>query len=470
MEFLPLSVRLKDQPVLICGGGQVALPKLRVLLAAEARVTLVAEDILDDIKALLPADACCQRPVCDDDFRDKRLIVCAEQDLHHNRALQQRGQAWGIPVAVAQSAALSDVLFPALIDRSPLTVAINTDGKAPVLARRLRQQLEALLPSQTGRLVAFVAEHQQQVANVIADVDQRRHFWDQLLDGSLEEYLLSQRHQEAVALLQHALAEYGSADSHTGEVYLVGAGPGDPDLLTLRALRLLQKADVVLYDRLVGPGIVDLARRDAQRVYVGKARDRHTLPQENINDLLVHYARQGKRVCRLKGGDPFVFGRGGEEIDKIVDAQIPFQVVPGVTAACGCAAYAGIPLTHRDHAQSVRFVTGHRRDGSVDLDWPFLVNPRETVVFYMGLLGLAEICQQLIAHGRAPDTPVALVSRGTTAAQTVLTGTLTTLPNTIEENEVHAPTLIIVGGVVNLRHRYQWFVPSHDGETSPFQP
>jgi uroporphyrin-III C-methyltransferase/precorrin-2 dehydrogenase/sirohydrochlorin ferrochelatase len=273
------------------------------------------------------------------------------------------------------------------------------------------------------------------------------------------EKVLAGKDSEAEAMLAAAIESADATTLSRGEVYLVGAGPGDPDLLTFRALRLLQKADVVLYDRLVGKGIVDLARRDAELVYVGKARDKHALPQHNINELLVHYAKQGKKVCRLKGGDPFIFGRGGEEIDLIVAEGIDFQVVPGITAASGCASYAGIPLTHRDHAQSVRFVTGHRKDGSVDLDWKHLVSETETVVFYMGLVGLREICSQLIAHGRGGDTPIALVSRGTTNLQEVITGRLDQLPDDIEGREIHAPTLIIVGSVVSLHPKFGWFKP-----------
>ncbi|HCE41455.1 MAG: uroporphyrinogen-III C-methyltransferase [Alcanivorax sp.] len=460
MDFLPLGLKLVGATVLVAGGGDSALRKARLLHRAGARVRLVAPGWREDLRTLVEQGGgeCRARPVEAADLDGVRLAVAATDDGAANEALARLADQRGLPVNVVDRPDLSSFVFPALIDRDPLFVAISSSGVSPVLVRRLRARLEAWLPARWGRLARLLGRFRAPLAQRLPARRDREAFWEAQLNGPLEERVLSGHESEAEAGLRQAVdrAAAGPEDA-PGEVYLVGAGPGDPDLLTFRALHLLNKADVVLYDRLVAPEVVALARADAEKVYVGKARDRHTLPQDNINDLLVHYARQGKKVCRLKGGDPFIFGRGGEELEKVVAAGIDFQVVPGITAASGCAAYAGIPLTHRDHAQSVRFVTGHRKDGSVDLDWAGLMAPSETLVFYMGLVGLRQICARLIEHGRDPATPIALVSRGTTDLQAVITGTLADLPDTIEGREIHAPTLIIVGSVVSLHPRYRWF-------------
>ena len=460
MDFLPLGLKLAGAIVLVAGGGDSALRKSRLLYKAGAKVRLVAPRCREDLRALVEQGGgeYRARSVAAADLEGVRLVVAATDDGDANEALARLADERGLPVNVVDRPQLCSFVFPALIDRDPLFVAISSSGVSPVLVRRLRARLEAWLPARWGRLAHLLGRFRAPLARRLPVRRDREAFWEAQLNGPLEERVLSGHESEAEAGLRQAI-EHASArpDGATGEVYLVGAGPGDPDLLTFRALHLLDKADVVLYDRLVAPEIVALARADAEKVYVGKARDRHTLPQDNINDLLVHYARQGKKVCRLKGGDPFIFGRGGEELEKVVAAGIDFQVVPGITAASGCAAYAGIPLTHRDHAQSVRFVTGHRKDGSVDLDWAGLMAPNETLVFYMGLVGLRQICARLMEHGRDPATPIALVSRGTTDLQEVITGTLADLPDAVEGREIHAPTLIIVGGVVGLHPRYRWF-------------
>ncbi len=383
------------------------------------------------------------------------LAIAATDDEPLNATVSQHANALGVPVNVVDSPQLCSVIFPAIVDRSPLVVAVSSGGDAPVLARLIRARIETWIPAAYGQLAGLAKQFRAQVKARFANVQQRRVFWEEVFQGPIAEQALAGRTAEAERLLAEKLA--GAAPKALGEVYLVGAGPGDPDLLTFRALRLMQQADVVLYDRLVAPAIIDLCRRDADRIYVGKQRADHAVPQKQINQQLVTLAKQGKRVLRLKGGDPFIFGRGGEEIEELAAHGVPFQVVPGITAASGCAAYAGIPLTHRDHAQSVRFVTGHLKDGSCDLPWSELAAPAQTLVFYMGLVGLPVICQQLIAHGRSAETPAALVQQGTTSNQRVFTATLGTLAERIAQEDVQAPTLLIVGEVVQLREKLAWF-------------
>lgn len=459
MDFLPLGLKLAGEWVLVAGGDHGALRKARLLARAGARLRLAAPACQPDLQRLVESSGgeWLARSFQNADLDGVRLAVAATTDAESNARLAAVAHARGLPVNVADQPDRSSFVFPALIDRDPLFITISSSGVSPLLVRRLREWLEARLPARWGRLARLLGRFRAPLAQRLSDPRARQAFWEAQLDGPLVEQVLAGHERDAENALQQALATAEQSAPAAGEVYLVGAGPGDPDLLTFRGLHLLSKADVVLYDRLVSPEIVAMARSDAEKVYVGKARDRHTLPQDNINDLLVHYARQGKKVCRLKGGDPFIFGRGGEELEKVVAAGIRFQVVPGITAASGCAAYAGIPLTHRDHAQSVRFVTGHRKDGSIDLDWANLMAPSETLVFYMGLVGLREICTRLIEHGRAPNTPIALISRGTTDVQDVISGTLQDLPDAIEGREIHAPTLIIVGSVVRLHASYQWF-------------
>jgi uroporphyrin-III C-methyltransferase/precorrin-2 dehydrogenase/sirohydrochlorin ferrochelatase len=324
-----------------------------------------------------------------------------------------------------------------------------------VLARLLRARLESLIPAGYGRLAALAGEFRERVKARLKPSERRR-FWERVLQGPIAELVFSGRDAQAREALQATLADT-RLTLGGGEVSLIGAGPGDPDLLTFRALRLMQQADVVVYDRLVSQPVLDLVRLEAERIYAGKERASHALPQEDINHLLVRLAKEGKRVVRLKGGDPFIFGRGGEEIETLAAEGIAFQVVPGITAAAGCASYAGIPLTHRDYAQSVVFVTGHMQDGSMDLNWRALAQPRQTIVFYMGLLGVEVLCRSLAAHGLPAGTPAALIQAGTTPRQRVLTGTLETLPGIVRRSEVKAPTLIIIGEVVRLREKLKWF-------------
>ncbi len=455
MQFLPLFHKLQGRLVLVIGGGEVALRKARLLSDAGAVLRVVAPQIRGELQELAGPGGIFLRGYASSDLQGVALVIAATDDVPLNAQISAEAQALGIPVNVVDAPALCSVIFPAIVDRSPLIVAVSSGGDAPVLARLIRAKIETWIPATYGQLANLGKRFRERVKQLFPDVQQRRVFWEDVFQGPIAESVFAGKPQEGERLLEERLA--GAAPRALGEVYLVGAGPGDPDLLTFRALRLMQQADVVLYDRLVAPAIIELCRRDAERIYVGKRRADHAVPQEQINQLLIDLARQGKRVLRLKGGDPFIFGRGGEEIEQLAAEDIPFQVVPGITAASGCAAYAGIPLTHRDHAQSVRFVTGHLKDGSSNLPWQDLVAPGQTLVFYMGLVGLPGICEQLIAHGRSGATPAALVQQGTTQNQRVFTGTLETLPELVAEHDVHAPTLVIVGEVVTLRDKLAWF-------------
>ncbi|MFI7858928.1 siroheme synthase CysG [Pseudomonas promysalinigenes] len=457
MEYLPLFHKLQGGRVLVVGGGEIALRKARLLADAGAVLRVVAPDVDGQLAALAREGGgeVLVRGYLAADLVGCRLVIAATDDAALNAQVSADAQAVSLPVNVVDAPALCTVIFPAIVDRSPLVIAVSSGGDAPVLARLIRAKLEAWIPAAYGELAGLAARFRHKVKTLYPDVNQRRGFWETVFQGPIAERQLAGQGAEAERLLQ-AMVE-GAPVQQGGEVYLVGAGPGDPDLLTFRALRLMQQADVVLYDRLVAPAIIDMCRRDAERIYVGKRRADHSVPQEQINRLLVDLAQQGKRVLRLKGGDPFIFGRGGEEIEELAEHGIPFQVVPGITAASGCSAYGGIPLTHRDHAQSVRFVTGHLKDGTSNLPWNDLVAPAQTLVFYMGLVGLPTICAELIRHGRAASTPAALVQQGTTRNQRVFTGTLADLPQLVAQHEVHAPTLVIVGEVVQLREKLAWF-------------
>jgi len=459
MDYLPIFMDLRDRRCLIVGGGEVAARKTDLLLEAGAAVQAVAPALGDGMQALADAGRIAYRNGMfqESDLDGAQLVIAASDDRAANARVAALADGRGVPVNVVDDPDLCRFIMPAIVDRSPVLAAVSTGGTSPVLARLIRGRLEALIPAEFGRLAALAGEFRTQVRARISDASGRRKFWEQILGGPVAEMIYSGRDKEARESLVKALDSYGDGGDGIGEVYLVGAGPGDPDMLTFRALRLMQQADVVVHDRLVSRRVLDLTRRDASRIYAGKKRASHALPQESINALLVRLAREGKRVLRLKGGDPFIFGRGGEEIETLAGEGIPFQVVPGITAAAGCAAYAGIPLTHRDHAQSCVFVTGHLQDGTVSLDWEHLIQPRQTIVVYMGLVGLPVICRELMGHGMAPDTPAALVEHGTTADQLVFTATVASLPETVSEADVHAPTLIIIGSVVQLRDKLGWF-------------
>lgn len=461
MQYLPIFLRLENRRCLVVGGGPVALRKIQTLLRAKAAVTVVALDCCENVSALAAEGRIVLRreAFTPAHLNGSRLVVAATGDRGINRQVSAAADACGIPVNVVDTPDLCSFVFPAIIDRDPLLVAVSSGGAAPVLARLLRSRLETLIPAGYGRLAALAERFRPAVKAAIVDPDQRRAFWERNLQGPVAELAMAGQMEPAAAMLDEALRQPRST---SGAVYLVGAGPGDPDLLTFRALRLMQQADAVVYDRLVSPEVLALCRKDASMIYAGKSRKVHTLPQQQINRLLVELAQQGKQVVRLKGGDPFIFGRGGEEIDTLMEHGIPFQVVPGITAASGCAAYAGIPLTHRDHAQSCVFVAGHRKGDRIELDWDQLVAPFQTVVIYMGLLGLETICSQLVAHGCPPERPAALIQQGTTPRQRVWTATVATLAEAVRGADVQPPTLIIIGEVVRLRRRLAWFRGSQE--------
>lgn len=460
MKELPVSLTIEDRPCLVVGGGEVAARKANLLLRANGKVTILAPSLGSQLQRLKLEG---RVKYLDKTFDPADLAGCviaiaATNDKEVNRRVSEGAKSRNIPVNVVDQPKLSTFTMPSIVNRSPVTIAVSTSGASPVLARLLRARLETMIPAAYGTLARLLDEYRTQVRERLPDLAQRRRFWEDVLQGPVAELMFAGKEKSAKAALDKALNST-RREQVRGEVYLVGAGPGDPDLLTFRALRLMQQAEVVLYDRLVSSEVLDLTRRDAQRIYVGKQRDSHLVPQPQINEQLMALAKKGKRVLRLKGGDPFIFGRGGEEIGELARHGIPFQVVPGITAASGCASYSGIPLTHRDFAQSCVFVTGHLQNGSVDLNWSMLAQPRQTLVIYMGLTGLPIICEELMAHGVDPDMPIALVEQGTTRKQRVYTGSLQTLPGTIAQSEVHAPTLIIVGEVVRLRSSLSWFEP-----------
>ncbi|MDM1250278.1 uroporphyrinogen-III C-methyltransferase [Acinetobacter johnsonii] len=456
MDIFPISLKLQQQPCLIVGGGHIAYRKAVLLHKAGAVIHIIAPDIDANllqlveesqgqyIQALYPAQI---------QLNDYRLVIAATDDYAVNTQVFEDCEALKILVNSVDDPPHCRFMVPAIVDRSPLVISVASNGTSPVLSRQIRTQLETSIPHGMGKLAEFSGKWRAAVKAKISNPDERRVFWEDLYASPLKEQVFHDNLTEADRLIEQALLEWRTPK---GEVYLVGAGPGDPELLTLKALRLMQQADVVIYDRLVSPAIMELCRRDATKIYVGKARSNHAVPQEGINALLVEYASKGKRVCRLKGGDPFIFGRGGEEIQELFAAGVPFQVVPGITAASGCSAYAGIPLTHRDYAQSVRFLTGHLKEGSPELPWDELVYQNQTLVLYMGLVGLEKICEKLIEHGQRPDMPVALISKGTTLEQKVLVGTLADIASKVEENHIQAPTLTIIGDVVSLREQLQW--------------
>jgi len=459
MEYLPLFVDLKDRACLIVGGGEIAARKAGLLRKANAIVTIVAPETSASTKTMIEAgDVLWINALFNaNQLSNQLLVIAATNDQEVNLHVYHQAKAKNILINVADSPELCDFILPSILDRSPIVVAISSGGQSPILARQLRARLETLIPPSYGRLATLVGRYRDVVKDRLSTLAMRRRFWETVLQGKVADHVLAGRDELGEQTLNTLLDNANDAELSQGEVYLVGAGPGDPELLTFKALRLMQQADVVFYDRLVSKEVLDLVRREAELIYVGKKRAWHAVRQDAINQLLLEHAQQGKRVLRLKGGDPFIFGRGGEEIATLAAAKIPFQVVPGITAASGCASYAGIPLTHRDYSQSCIFVTGQLKEGELDLNWSALVQPRQTVVVYMGLAGLPTLSQQLLKHGLPADTPAALVQQGTTEHQKVWISTIADLPGVAEREQPIAPTLVIIGHVVILHKSLSWF-------------
>jgi uroporphyrin-III C-methyltransferase/precorrin-2 dehydrogenase/sirohydrochlorin ferrochelatase len=461
MEHLPIFLNVKGRRTLVVGSGVTAARKADLLLRAGSDVTIVSPEIGEELSQLRASYEFTHKSsaLAAEDLQGCLVVFACSSDDAVNQRLCKFAADAGIMVNVADNAENCDFTMPAVVDRTPLLIAISTGGSSPLLTRMLKARFETTIPAAYGRLAEFAGSYRDRIKAMVPDLTRRRRFWESMISGPVAEHLFSSQVEEADLLMENLLDEAAKEGDQppVGEVYLVGTGPGDPDLLTFRALRLMQQADVVLYDRLIGEGILNLVRRDAERIYVGKLTNDHSVPQEEIGNMLIRLARQGKRVLRLKGGDPFVFGRGGEEIEALSENGVTFQVIPGVTAAVGCASYSGIPLTHRDHAQGCMFVTGHEKDGKLNLNWKSLIQPRQTVVVYMGLSSMAAITKGFIANGADPATPAAVIENGTRAGQRVITGTLESLSEQTAVAGIKSPALIIIGGVVTLRDKLSWF-------------
>jgi len=455
MDYLPIFLDIKNQKCLVIGGQEEAFVKTTLLLKAGARVVVIAQSLGAALQNLKEKN---QIEHQSDDFSVSDLETCkvvivASEDIELRKKVSSAAQNMHVPVNVVDVPELCSFTMPSIVDRSPLIAAISTGGTSPTLARILRARLEAMLPQSYGSLASLVGVFREKAKQIITHKDERRLFWNKIFASPIIEMFLSGKEKEAERAIDEELEACKTKSQCIGQVCLVGAGPGDPDLLTLRALRLIQNADTIVYDRLVFPSILEYARRDAELIYVGKKSANHIVPQDQINQILVDLAKEGKMVVRLKGGDPFIFGRGGEEVEMLIESGVDFQVVPGVTAASGCSTYAGIPLTHRDYAQHCVLATGHLKDDGTDLNWQGLVKSNQTVVLYMGISNISTISSKLIEHGMSPTMPAAIVQKGTTKNQKVYVGTVAELPNIVANNDVKAPALIIIGEVVSLHHK-----------------
>ena len=464
MKYFPFFLQLDQLPCLIVGGGSVAERKLDLLIKAKADITVISLEFSDYILDLAKTHniRCVKKEYSNKILEENKynFVISATNDVSLNERVAKDCKKYNIIVNVVDQPEICDFIFPSILERGDITVAVSTGGASPVLARVLRTKLETMVPGSYGKLAEIVSANRIKVREKMKKFSSNKIFWEKMLNGKFLELVLSGKTDEAKSFLDEQIENFDEDIANQGEVYLVGAGPGDPDLLTFKALRLMQQADIALYDRLVHPSIVDLIRRDATKIYVGKERDNHVVRQEEINELLVKYAKEGKKVLRLKGGDPFIFGRGGEEIETLADEKVAFQVVPGITSASGCSTYSGIPLTHRDYAQSCIFVTGHLKKGKLELDWEKLIQENQTIVFYMGLVSIDIICEQLIQHGLSELTPCALIQQGTTNTQKELISILKDMPTVVKTKKPKAPTIFIIGGVVALRDKLKWYSTS----------
>ena len=465
MSYLPLFIETTGKKCLIVGGGKVASRKLIPILKAKMKVTLISPTIIEEIELNFQKNKnlkIIKRKFEPEDIEGQFLIIAATNEKATNHKIAKLSKDNNILVNMAEDSLSGNTLIPSVVDRDPIKIAVSSGAASPILTRLVKTKLETVIPYSFSKLADIMMEYRDVVKKNFSKISDRRKFWEVFLDGPVSEMVLSGHIDKAKKALDESLKENKFLEK-TGEVYLVGAGPGDPELLSFKALRLMQKADIVIYDRLVSRPIMNLIRQDAEKIYVGKQRADHAMPQENINQLLARLALEGKKVLRLKGGDPFIFGRGGEEIESLIKDDIPFQIVPGITAASGCASYAGIPLTHRDYSQACIFVTGHLRDGTVNLNWEMLAHEKQTLIFYMGMHGSKIICEELIKHGLSDETPAALIVKGTTEDQEVIIGNLKSMPEIIMERKIVPPTLLIIGDVVKLHNKLKWFNPFHLG-------
>ncbi len=465
MSYLPLFIETTGKKCLIVGGGKVASRKLIPILKAKMKVTLISPEVIEEIELNFHKNKnlkIIKRKFKPEDIEDQFLIIAATNEKTTNKKIAKLSKDNNILVNMAEDSLSGNTLIPSVVDRDPIKIAVSSGAASPILTRLVKTRLETVIPYSFSKLADIMMEYRDAVKKNFLKISDRRKFWEVFLDGPISEMVLSGHIDKAKKALDESLKENKFLEK-TGEVYLVGAGPGDPELLSFKALRLMQKADIVIYDRLVSRPIMNLIRQDTEKIYVGKQRADHAMPQENINQLLARLALEGKKVLRLKGGDPFIFGRGGEEIESLIKDDIPFQIVPGITAASGCASYAGIPLTHRDYSQACIFVTGHLRDGTVNLNWEMLAHEKQTLIFYMGMHGSKIICEELIKHGLSDETPAALIVKGTTEDQEVIIGNLKNMPEIIMERKIVPPTLLIIGDVVKLHNKLKWFNPFHLG-------